>query len=143
HAAYYLALAEQAQSEVEGPEQVAWLQRLEAEHDNLRAALGWALEHRETETAVRLSGALWEFWEMRSHWSEGRRWLDAALALDRVVPPAGRARALLAAASLARLQGDSRQAQRMAEESLSLARGLEDERATADALVKLGAVARL
>ena len=143
HAAYYLALAERAQSEVEGPEQPAWLQRLEAEHDNLRAALGWALERGEAETAVRLSGALWHFWEMRSHWSEGRRWLGAALAIDGVVPPAGRARALLAAASLARLQGDSRQAQRMAEESLSLARGLEDERATADALVKLGAVARL
>ncbi len=141
HAAYYLALAEQARLEVQGPEQPAWLQRLEAEHDNLRAALGWALERREEETAVQLSGALWDFWELHSHWSEGRRWLEAALAIDRAVSPAGRARALLAAATLARLQSDYRQAERLAEESLTLARGLEDKGATADALQQLGTVA--
>jgi predicted ATPase/tetratricopeptide (TPR) repeat protein len=141
HASYYLALAEQAQPEVEGPGQVAWLQRLEAEHDNLRAALEWALERREAETAVRLSGALEDFWMLRSHWSEGRRWLEAALALDRVVSPAGRVRALLAGANLARLQVDYGQAQRLAGESLILAEALEDKRATADALVHLGIVA--
>jgi predicted ATPase len=97
HAAYYLMLAEHAQPEVEGPEQVVWLQRLEAEHDNLRAALGWALERSEAETAVRLSGALFEFWMMHGHWSEGRRWLEAALALDHVVAPASRLHALLGA----------------------------------------------
>jgi predicted ATPase/transcriptional regulator with XRE-family HTH domain len=141
HAAYYLALAEQAQPEVEGPEQVAWLQRLEAEHNNLRAALGWAIERREAETAVRLSGALFEFWMMHGHWSEGRRWLEAALALDQVVAPAGRLRALLGAMDLARAQVDYGQAQRLAEEGLLLAQALEDRGATADVLVVLGAVA--
>jgi predicted ATPase/DNA-binding XRE family transcriptional regulator len=141
HAAYFLALAERARREVQGPEQPAWLQRLEAEHDNLRAVLGWALERSEAATAVQLSGALWDFWEMHSHWSEGRRWLEGALAIEGVVPPAGRVRALLAAATLARLQSDYRQTQRLAEESLILAQGLEDKHATADALVRLGMVA--
>jgi predicted ATPase len=141
HTAYYLALAEQALPEVDGPKQAAWLQRLEAEHDNLRATLDLALERREAATAVRLSGALWKFWMMHGHWSEGRRWLEASLALDGVAPPTARLRALLGAMGLARAQVDDLQAQRLAEESLILARGLEDKGATARALVGLATVA--
>jgi predicted ATPase len=64
HAAYFLALAEEAESELKGPGQVGWLERLEAEADNLRAALSWSLERGEAETALRLAGALWWYGEL-------------------------------------------------------------------------------
>jgi predicted ATPase len=59
HAAYFVALAEEAAPEIEGPDQVSWMERLEAEHDNLRAALSWSLETADAESALRIGGALW------------------------------------------------------------------------------------
>ena len=82
HAEYFLTLAEEAYPELRGPDQLEWLERLEAEHDNMRAALSWALERKEVEVALRLGGALWWFWWMRGHNSEGRRWLEEALAME-------------------------------------------------------------
>ena len=79
HAQYFLSLAEVAFPELRGPHQLEWLDRLEPEHDNMRAALTWALERKEVELALRLGGALWWFWWMRGHNSEGRRWLEEAL----------------------------------------------------------------
>ena len=79
HTASYVALAEAAAPELTGPRQGPWLERLEAEHGNLRAALQWALDQESGETAVRLAGALSRFWYIRGHLSEGRRWLEAAL----------------------------------------------------------------
>jgi hypothetical protein len=78
HAEYFLTLAEGAEPELTGPDQLACLERLEAEHDNTRAALQWSLE-KEPETAFRLAGMLARFWEIRSNFSEGSRWLEAAL----------------------------------------------------------------
>jgi len=79
HAEYYLALAEQAAPELTGPRQASWLERLEWEHDNLRAALSWALERSEAELGLGLAAALARFWELRGHLSEGQEWLERAL----------------------------------------------------------------
>src|SRR5687767_4105028 len=79
HAVWCLELAERAEPELSGPEQVAWFTRLDEEHDNLRAALGWAIERRQGEVAMRLGGALRRFWNLRGHSDEGRRWLTQAL----------------------------------------------------------------
>jgi predicted ATPase/transcriptional regulator with XRE-family HTH domain len=89
HAAYYLAQAERVQPELTGPRQAWWLTRLEREHDNLRAALGWAREHDQTASGLRLAGALVHFWRVRGYGSEGLGWLTGfmarAEALDEVL----------------------------------------------------------
>jgi predicted ATPase/class 3 adenylate cyclase len=92
HADYYLALAELAYSQLRGPEQGLWLARLEAEHDNLRTALEW-YKTADPERCLRLACALWRFWEMHSHLSEGRAWLRDLLQLSSGAPAALRARA--------------------------------------------------
>jgi len=93
HAEYFLALAEEAEPEIEGPDQVAWMDRLEAEHDNLRAALSWSLETGDAESVLRIGGALWLFWVVRGHFSEGRRWLTAGLSGGEAAPTGVKARA--------------------------------------------------
>jgi len=94
HAAFYLALAEEAEPSLRGPEDAMRLERLEREHDNLRAALSWALEGGEAELGLRLAGALWRFWEKHGHYREGRRWLEKALGKDGGASGAARAKAL-------------------------------------------------
>ena len=120
HAEYFLTLAEEAYPELKGPDQLEWLERLEAEHDNMRAALSWALERKEAEVALRLGGALWWFWAMRGYHSEGRRWLEEALAIDGRGSPVSRAMALAGAGWLASQQGDLDRAQEACEEGLQL-----------------------
>jgi predicted ATPase/DNA-binding CsgD family transcriptional regulator len=132
HAAFFLALAEAAAPQLHGPEQLTWLERLEAEHDNLRAALAWTLERGETETALQLTGALGEFWRVRGHLSEGRAWLDRALANGTAGGSgAPRAKALQEAGTLAWCQGDYRAAAALLEESLARWRTLDDARGIA------------
>jgi predicted ATPase len=80
HAAHYLALAEAAEPHLRGADQVLWLDRLEADHANLRAALGWLLEAGDGSAALRLAAALGRFWWTRGYLSQGRRWLERALA---------------------------------------------------------------
>jgi predicted ATPase/class 3 adenylate cyclase len=120
HAQYFLTLAEEAYPELKGANQLEWLERLEAEHDNMRAALSWALERKEVEVALRLGGALWWFWSVRGYHSEGRRWLEEALAIDGRGSPEVRAIALAGAAVLAIDQGELDQAQQVCEEGLEL-----------------------
>jgi predicted ATPase len=120
HAEYFLALAEEAYPELKGPDQLEWLKRLEAEHDNMRVALTWALERKEVELALRLGGALWGFWQTRGYHSEGRRWLEEALAIDVPGSPEWRATALAGVAVLASEQGDYDRAQEACEEGLEL-----------------------
>jgi predicted ATPase/class 3 adenylate cyclase len=120
HAQYFLTLAEVAFPELRGPDQLEWLERLEAEYDNMRAALSWALGRKEAEVALRLGGALGWFWSMRGYHSEGRRWLEEALAMEGRMSPEVRAMALAGAGELAYEQGDLDRAEEAYEEGLEL-----------------------
>src|SRR5215207_4549598 len=120
HAQYFLTLAEEAYPELKGANQLDWLERLEAEHDNMRAALSWASQRKEAEVALRLGGALRLFWRMRGYHSEGRRWLEAALAIEVRGSPEVRAMALAGLGELAYLQGDLDRGQEACEEGLEL-----------------------
>ncbi|MDP9355998.1 MAG: tetratricopeptide repeat protein [Chloroflexota bacterium] len=142
HAAFFLTLAEEAEPRLHGGDQIPWLERLEVEHDNLRAALGWAGERRDVETVLRLSGSLAEFWRMRGHLAEGRDWLERALALGGDAPSAARALCLRGAGALAQAQGDSDQAIARLTEALDDWRVLRDERRTGQTLSLLAGIAR-
>lgn len=141
HTDHYLALAEKAEPKLTTAEQLAWLERLEAEHDNLRAALSWSLEREDTETALRLSAALWRFWCSRGNLSEGRRWLEEALAKSGEEAAPLRAKALNGAGYLAWFQGDSERATALREEGLRLPRQRGDKGGIAAALNGLGRLA--
>jgi predicted ATPase len=141
HGAFYLRLAEEAESELGGPQQVRWLNRLESEHDNLRAALGWMLVEQRAEEGLRLAGALWRFWLNHGHFSEGRRWLERALAVAGGGSSAVRAKALNGAGNLAFAQGDYERTTTLHDESLTLRRELGDARGIAGSLMNLGNVA--
>ena len=107
HADYYLALVEAAEPALTGPEQATWLDRLETEHDNLRAALRWAEESGETGIGLRLAGALCQFWLGRSYLSEGRERLTRLLLLaGAFAGTTARAKALTGAGHLAHNLGD-------------------------------------
>ena len=131
---------EEARPELQGPRQAEWFDRLEAEHDNLRAALSWSLERGDAETTLQMKAELWWFWYKRGHLSEGRRWLEAALE-NSMAPISARAEALNGAGVLARNQSDYERAREWLEESLLLRRELGDVTGTADVLVNLGTVA--
>jgi predicted ATPase/class 3 adenylate cyclase len=81
HATYYVSLAERARPELRGREATTWLDRLDAEHANVRVAFTRLLERRDAQGALRLSGAIWPYWQTRGHWTEGRRLLNAAVVL--------------------------------------------------------------
>jgi predicted ATPase/transcriptional regulator with XRE-family HTH domain len=128
HTAYYLRLAETAQPELTGADSQIWLERLEREHDNLRAALRWALQREtQTETALRLATILARFWKKRGYLGEGRRWLEAALAHSKTQPAVARAWAFRESASLALGQGDFVQARAYLESGQALWGDLGDE----------------
>ena len=120
HAEYFLALAEEAEPELKGARQYEWLERLEAEHDNMRAALSWLLEDGDVEPGLRLAGALRRFWHVRGYFDEGRRWLEQALAKDSRASASARAKALDAVGGLAHDQGDIDRAEAAAQEGLEL-----------------------
>jgi predicted ATPase/class 3 adenylate cyclase len=120
HAQYFLTLAEEAYPELKGPDQLEWLERLEAEQDNIRVAFSWALERKEVEVALRMGGALSWFWWVRDYYSEGRGWLEEALAMDGRGSPEVRAMALAGAGGLAWQQGDYDRGQDACEEGLEL-----------------------
>ena len=141
HAGYYLALAEEAGPRLTTAEQMRWLDLLETEHNNLRAALSWSLRSEDVETALRLAGALWRFWYVRGHLSEGMRWMERVLEFEGG-DPSLRSRVLGGGGELAHSQGDLDRAQELREAGLALAKQLGDEAQTADALNGLAFVIR-
>ncbi|MFQ5796017.1 MAG: BTAD domain-containing putative transcriptional regulator [Candidatus Bipolaricaulia bacterium] len=144
HADYYLDLAEAAEPRIGwwgGPEQGIWLNWLEVEHDNLRAALAHFEQIGEVEAGLRLGGALRSFWFLRGSPSEGRRWLEGALKQGGSVSAPVRAKALLGAGWLAWRQSDYEQATALLEESLALFQELGDKEGIAGSLNRLGLVA--
>src|SRR5215203_5627364 len=139
HTEFFLALAEKAEPELSRSQQAEWLDRLETEHDNLRAALSWALG-REIDSGFRLAGALCRFWHTRGFLSEGRRYLEAVARSD-VVPATLRAKALDALGWIAEPQGDYERARAAYEESLELYRSSNDKTGVANVLGDLGSLA--
>ena len=137
HARYYLNLAEEAELE---PEREA---RLEREHDNLRAALSWALGGTKTELGLGLAAALWSFWYTHGYLSEGRAFLDVAICRSGDTKTQAKARALNGAGYIALFQGEYEAARRFFERSLALYRRLGDEEGIASSLIYLGFVAVL
>jgi tetratricopeptide (TPR) repeat protein len=137
HAAYYRDLAEQAMPHLLGQDQARWLDRLDAEQANLRAALAWARQAGEWVVLARTARALWRFWWLRGALEEGQAWLAAALAGGTDLPGTIRGDALYAAGALAHLQGDYAQAHRYYAEGLRLYQALDDPVGTADLLISL------
>ncbi len=141
HAHFFLALAEQAEPELQGPNQALWVERLEQEHDNLRAALEWAMEDvtdeqaaERRDIALRLSAALWHFWEMHGHYSEARTFLERALARSEGADVSLRVKVLQAGASVTLQQGDYARTEALAEPCLALYRELGNTGGIADCL---------
>jgi tetratricopeptide (TPR) repeat protein len=164
HAFYYLALAEAAEGQLRSSEQLTWLDQLEAEHDNVRAELAWSLETdqrpttndqrpminekqrttdngQRTELGARLANALWWFWVVRGHVSEGRAWLDQMLANSSRTAETIRAKLLLRAGWMAQRQGDIARAGKLFQEGLALSEELGDRQNMAWALSFLGGAA--
>ena len=140
HAAWCLALAEAEQGggADPGPRSAAWMDRVEADHDNLRAALAWARDRGEAELGLRLSAALWQFWWVRGYGTEGGAWLEEMLVRGGDAPPTVRAAAVHGAGNLARYRGDYDRAVAWHTEDLALRRAIDDTRGTALALLCLG-----
>jgi predicted ATPase/Tfp pilus assembly protein PilF len=157
HLRWFLELAEQAEEALAGTEQGEWLERLDLEHDNLRAALGSAAAVGEALAGLRLGAGLWRFWEIRGYPSEGRQRLEtllaavdhgeggatagAASAVDEREQEAARAKVLNATGNLAHLQGDLTAAAEKHQESLTIRRALDDPAGVATSLNNLGFVA--
>jgi non-specific serine/threonine protein kinase len=147
-AQYYLVLAEQAEQELRGPSQVAWMDRLRLERGNLGTALSWFLDNGasprpvacedKAEGGLRLASALHYFWILSGQRWEGRRWLERALTRTEEVATPLRAKGLLAAGHLARLTDDSVPVPSRLEESVALYRGLGEKWRLAYALIILG-----
>jgi predicted ATPase/class 3 adenylate cyclase len=125
HAEYFLALAEASERFFYGPDQVAWLDRLDREHDNLQAALRWAIEVDQPERGMRAAAAVWRFWQMRGHTASGRDWLERLLDCP-VGRTAVRAKAEEAAGSLAYWQANVPETERHYLASLAIYRELGD-----------------
>ncbi|HLW48453.1 MAG TPA: tetratricopeptide repeat protein [bacterium] len=138
HLDFFLRLAEEIEPKLEGAEQEVWVNRLEAEHDNLRAALEWSIKNT-AESGLRLVGALGRFWLVRGHFTEGYRWLMEALKIHGSAVQ--RTKALDATGLLALRRGDYATARLLYEESLSIYRELGDRRGLADAIHSLGFLA--
>src|SRR5215218_5145061 len=134
HAEHFLDLAVEAEPHLTGAEQGDWLDRCDAEHANIRAALRWAIDTGDAGRAQAAAGALWRFWQQRGHLAEGRRWLDDVLAMPSgQAPTAARAKALAGAGGIA-WWTDREPARAFYDEALAIERQLDDPAGLAEAL---------
>jgi predicted ATPase/DNA-binding SARP family transcriptional activator/DNA-binding CsgD family transcriptional regulator len=141
HARYFRDLAERTEAECAGPGAAAWLEHLETEHDNLRAALAWAVESDDPSTALRLASALWIFWEGHGYRDEGRRWLELALTRSDAGPPEAVAGALHGLGDLAMRLGRFDEAAERLGEALACWRRLHNRPGEARTLNALASIA--
>jgi predicted ATPase/DNA-binding SARP family transcriptional activator/DNA-binding CsgD family transcriptional regulator len=141
HAAFFLALAEEARPELAGSQQGLWVERLEREQDNLRAALSWVIGREEGELGLRFGGALWRFWFNRGHLSEGTGWMGRVLAGGGPGATPIRVNALEGMGWLLQFQGELDRAETTYEEMLRLSRELGDMENAATGLNSLGILA--
>lgn len=145
HLTYYRQLAAQAETELASPQQAQWMRRLELDHYNLRNALEWADASGQSEAAFALAAALWRFWKVHGHYSEGRAWYARLIekhAAAETTAPRVYAGALYAAGMLAYHQSDFASAARFHENGLRLQRQLNDAAGIARGLSGLGLVLR-
>ena len=140
HFSYFLAIAERAEPLLNGPEQKTCLEKLEQDHENFRAALARVLEIKAADKALNLSGALWWFWYIRGYYTEGRNWLDSALALSPLALPQAQARALKGVGSIAVQQGDYDLGRKALSASLSIFRKLKQPHDVAASLNNLASI---
>ena len=138
HLEFFAALADTAEAHLYGPEQETWFDRLEVEHDNLRAALAWSLRDGRVAAGMRMASALGFFWELRSHWYEANESLARLVESGVEAPPVVRARALGFAGVFALHAKDGPRARAFCEKSLRLARESGDPSSIAWALATLG-----
>jgi hypothetical protein len=138
HAAYFLARARPAEAELSGPEQLAWVDRLEARHDNLRAALSWLVDTGQLDRAVQLIWATWQFWWLRGHVGELTPYLEKILANGGDLAPHQRGRTMGAAGFAFLAGGEPARARRLFEQSLPLYRQAGDTLGAALAAAALG-----
>jgi len=143
HLKFFLELAESAESELTGTSQASWFERLDREHDNLRAALRCCIEQNKVEEGLRLAGSLWRFWDVRGYVTEGRGLLDDLLSrtVDTSIESSVRAKALNGAGILAGNQGDYERQKKIVEESLHLYREMDDKPGIAQSINNLGSIA--
>jgi hypothetical protein len=135
HRDWFLELVEKAESELRGPDQALWLDRLELEHDNLQAALEWSqTDEGGAEPGLRMAGALYRFWYVRGYLSEGRQWLEAALVRSSGAASSARAKVLQGAGAMALNQADPERGGELLDEALALYRGLGDKSGVARTL---------
>ena len=142
HRDYCLQLVQEAETHYIDSEQEVWFQRLESEHDNLRAALQWCLENPESQAlGLEFASALWWFWWAHGYLREGREWLEAAIAANPDTQNIYRAKALYAIGGLAWHQGDLARAEACCLESFALSQALGFQEGIAFSQVVLGLVA--
>ena len=142
HAAWYVELAERARPELRAREARTWLERLDSEQANLRAALEHLLESGNADGALRLSGAIWPYWQTRGHWTEGRRYLTAAVALGADLEPERLVNSLWGGSILAQWQGDVDEGEQLASRILEISKtAVEQEHVYAVAIHLLAIVA--
>ncbi|HEY7873649.1 MAG TPA: tetratricopeptide repeat protein [Actinomycetota bacterium] len=141
HGEYYKDLALQAEKELRGPNQVIWVEALEAEYDNLRAALAWAEDQDDPELLLQLTASAWAFWQVRGHLSETARWASKALGKGQTSESRARAEVLRAAGRVAHSRGDLERGKALYEEALEVWAKIGDDSGVGMSLKDLGNLA--